>query len=150
MGALGLGNHRSPESSARQAANSGLSDVSSSGASEDPLQLVQLAPVPRSQRHDIRPKIHEVKTLLKPRFDLVRARAELLEGSRGQGRAVDGRKEAELTIPAYFPLSWHAFRTRAMASWTSGMSGWSPATNPIEEQRSLGPTKSKSTAQNDW
>jgi len=46
--------------------------------------------------------------------------------------------DGERTIPAYLPAAFAAARTRAIASWTSGMFGWSLETNPIDEARSLG------------
>lgn len=51
------------------------------------------------------------------------------------------RYDIERTIPAYFVAAFAAASTRAIAAWTSGISGfsgWSLETNPIDDAKSLG------------
>jgi hypothetical protein len=46
--------------------------------------------------------------------------------------------DVERTIPAYFPAAFAAANTSAIASWTSGILGWSLETKPIDDAKSLG------------
>jgi len=65
-------------------------------------------------------------------------------------------RERRIDVPAFasaakcpenFPWRWAASRTRAAAARTAG---WSVVAWPIEEARSLGPTKSMSGGWEGW